>query len=782
MLTALLAGTYALVALGAGQLVSGSAFSASVATLAAALAFRPLRDRLQAIVDRRFARQRFEGVRLLRGFLDDVRDGHAEPEDVGAALALALDDPSAEVVFRLPETGAYADRGGHLLDALPDDGRARTPIGRDDREVGLLLHDPGARAAPGPPAAGARGRGRRGRARAACGSSCASSSPRSSPRGRGSPRPATPSAGGSSATSTTARSSGSSRSASSCGACSARCRARRRSSARRSTPPSTRWRPRSATCARSPPACGRRGSTRASPPRSRTSRAASAVPVELEASGDRAPPEVEAVAYFIACEALTNAVKHASPSRVSVRTARTDGILRLIVADDGVGGAAPGVGQRARRDGRPRRRSGRHARAREPARRGHADRGGAAMRVVIAEDTVLLREGLAGLLEDAGHEVVGRAGDAETLLALVGEHAPELAVVDVRMPPDYDDEGTRAAAEIRRDHPSTAVLVLSQHIETRHVVELVSAGGGFGYLLKDRVLDVDDFLDAARRVSEGGSALDPQVVATLVAKPERDSALDELTPREREVLGLMAEGRTNAGIARQLWLTEKTVETHVRTILMKLGLTVSSDDHRRVLAVLTYLRNLRGSTGGSPVLALMCGGRGDRSVVPMTNSTLIRILAGSALAALLAIAVLASTAGAAGKTETLKVFSKQSSRSPTRRPTARSRRARRRARRRPATSFEIDSLDYRGTHKKHSKKPIGADYLRCQFGAQPRAGLPRLHRARQLAAALPRLRPDRRHRALEGRQGPQQQGSRRRLGLRHPARPPLRPYAHGRWP
>jgi DNA-binding NarL/FixJ family response regulator len=214
------------------------------------------------------------------------------------------------------------------------------------------------------------------------------------------------------------------------------------------------------------------------------------------------------------------------------------------------------------------------------------------VRVVIAEDTVLLREGLAGLLEDAGHEVVGRAGDADTLLALVGEHAPDLAVVDVRMPPGFDDEGTRAAAEIRRSHPGTAVLVLSQHIETRHVVDLVAAGGGFGYLLKDRVLDVDDFLDAARRVSDGGSALDPQVVATLVARPSH--ALEELTPREREVLSLMAEGRTNGGIARQLWLTEKTIETHVRTILMKLGLQVSSDDHRRVLAVLTYLRASQG--------------------------------------------------------------------------------------------------------------------------------------------------------------------------------------------
>jgi DNA-binding NarL/FixJ family response regulator len=216
------------------------------------------------------------------------------------------------------------------------------------------------------------------------------------------------------------------------------------------------------------------------------------------------------------------------------------------------------------------------------------------MRIVIAEDTVLLREGLAGLLEDAGHEVVGRAGDADALLALVGEHAPDLAIVDVRMPPDYDDEGTRAAAVIRSDHSGTGVLMLSQHIETRHIVELVTAGGGFGYLLKDRVLDVDDFLDAARRVADGGSALDPQIVATLINAPRPVSALDELTAREKEVLELMAEGRTNAGIAKRLWLTEKTVESHVRSILMKLGLPTNSDDHRRVLAVLAYLRVLKG--------------------------------------------------------------------------------------------------------------------------------------------------------------------------------------------
>lgn len=212
------------------------------------------------------------------------------------------------------------------------------------------------------------------------------------------------------------------------------------------------------------------------------------------------------------------------------------------------------------------------------------------MRVVIAEDTALLREGLAGLLEDGGHAVVARVGDAESLLAVVAEHEPELAIVDVRMPPTYEDEGMKAAVAIRRSHPETAVLVLSQHVEGRHAVELVGSGGGFGYLLKDRVLDVDEFLEAAERVSHGGSALDPEVVKQLLAPPQEGGALAELTPREREVLGLMAEGHTNAGIAKQLWLTEKTVETHVSSILAKLGLSHSAEGHRRVLAVLAYLR------------------------------------------------------------------------------------------------------------------------------------------------------------------------------------------------
>lgn len=210
------------------------------------------------------------------------------------------------------------------------------------------------------------------------------------------------------------------------------------------------------------------------------------------------------------------------------------------------------------------------------------------MRIVIAEDAVLLREGLAGLLEDAGHDVLARVGDAESLLAVVEEHDPELAIVDVRMPPTFEDEGMLAAVEIRRLHPSTAVLVLSQHVESRHAVELVGSGGGFGYLLKDRVLDVDEFLEAAERVCRGGSALDPEVVKYLLSP--RDDVLAPLTPREREVLGLMAEGKTNAGIAKQLWLAENTVETHVRSILGKLDLPPDGNTHRRVLAVVTFLR------------------------------------------------------------------------------------------------------------------------------------------------------------------------------------------------
>ncbi len=209
------------------------------------------------------------------------------------------------------------------------------------------------------------------------------------------------------------------------------------------------------------------------------------------------------------------------------------------------------------------------------------------MRIVIGEDAALFREGLSRLLVDAGHEIVGLAGDAPTLVSVVQAERPDLAIIDIRMPPDRTDDGARAARRLRDADPRLGIVLLSQHLETRHSVELVTRGY-FGYLLKDRVFDVEDFLDALRRVAAGGSALDPEVVAGLLI-PRRDDPLAGLTAREREVLGLMAEGRTNLGIARRLWLTDRTVETHVSSILAKLGLADGDEHHRRVLAVLAWL-------------------------------------------------------------------------------------------------------------------------------------------------------------------------------------------------
>jgi serine/threonine-protein kinase PknK len=209
------------------------------------------------------------------------------------------------------------------------------------------------------------------------------------------------------------------------------------------------------------------------------------------------------------------------------------------------------------------------------------------VRVVIGEDSALFREGLARLLADAGHEIVAKAADADALETAVHATRPDVAVVDVRMPPGNADDGARAARRLRDAYPELGILVLSQHVETRHSVDLVTRGG-FGYLLKDRVLDVDDFLDALNRVAHGGSALDPEVVSRLL-NPHA-GALALLTPREREVLALMAEGRTNVGIAKRLFVSERTVETHVASILGKLGVIAGEDDHRRVLAVVAYLR------------------------------------------------------------------------------------------------------------------------------------------------------------------------------------------------
>jgi DNA-binding NarL/FixJ family response regulator len=211
------------------------------------------------------------------------------------------------------------------------------------------------------------------------------------------------------------------------------------------------------------------------------------------------------------------------------------------------------------------------------------------LRVVLAEDDVLLREGMASLLERSGFAVVGQAGDGTQLLPLVRETTPELVVVDIRMPPTHTVEGLNAARDIRTELPEIGILVLSAHADVEHAMELLASGRGIGYLLKSRVTDVAEFIDTLERIAKGGSVIDPALVQELVAARRRDDPLAVLSPREQEVLALMAEGRSNAGIARRLWVTEGTVEKHVRSILTKLSLPETDDNHRRVLAVVTFL-------------------------------------------------------------------------------------------------------------------------------------------------------------------------------------------------
>jgi DNA-binding NarL/FixJ family response regulator len=214
------------------------------------------------------------------------------------------------------------------------------------------------------------------------------------------------------------------------------------------------------------------------------------------------------------------------------------------------------------------------------------------VRVVLADDATLFREGVARILAEAGFEVSGQAGDAEGLLRLVRAENPDVAIVDIRMPPTHTNEGLLAAAEIRADHPEVGVLVLSQYVETAHAMKLIADGAtGVGYLLKDRISHLAEFAEAVRRVGAGGSVIDPEVVSQLLGRARARSPLDELTPREREVLALIAEGRSNQAICTKLYLSPKTLDTHVHSIFRKLDLRPAADDHRRVLAVLTYLRS-----------------------------------------------------------------------------------------------------------------------------------------------------------------------------------------------
>jgi DNA-binding NarL/FixJ family response regulator len=211
-------------------------------------------------------------------------------------------------------------------------------------------------------------------------------------------------------------------------------------------------------------------------------------------------------------------------------------------------------------------------------------------RVVLAEDDVLLREGLASLLERSGYEVAGQAGDGTQLLTLVRETGPDLVVADIRMPPTHTTEGLEAAQAIRQELPDTAILMLSAYVEVQHAMELLAGGGGVGYLLKSRIADVEEFLDALQRIARGGSVVDPALVRELVTARRRQDPLAVLSARERQVLELMAEGRSNAGIARRLFVAEGTIEKHISSILTKLDLHEADDDHRRVLAAITFLK------------------------------------------------------------------------------------------------------------------------------------------------------------------------------------------------
>ena len=333
--------------------------------------------------------------------------------------------------------------------------------------------------------------------------------------------------------------------------------------------------------------------------------ARSAVPTELSVTMQARPtPAIEAIAYFCVAELLANVAQHAQASRASILCTQQGSWLRLVVRDDGAGGAQlttigssssglAGLTDRVHAvDGQlylvspPRRSHGRH---RRPAAQLLMV---GALRIAIAEDSAILRDGLVQLLVDRGFAITGAVGDPAALRSSVAQNPPDVAVIDIRMPPTFTDEGLRLALELRARHEGLGILLFSQYIETRYAADLLADdAAGIGYLLKDRVADVSDFVEALERVAVGGTALDPEVVTQLLGATRRTDSLSVLTTREREVLGLMAEGRSNAAIADALVVSEGAVEKHVANIFAKLDLPVSEKDHRRVLAVLRFLES-----------------------------------------------------------------------------------------------------------------------------------------------------------------------------------------------
>ena len=333
--------------------------------------------------------------------------------------------------------------------------------------------------------------------------------------------------------------------------------------------------------------------------------ARSAVPTELAVDvATRPTPAIEAIAYFCVAELLANVAQHSHASRASVSCAQHGTWLRLVVRDDGTGGAQFEhrrlLLERLGRPGRPRPRRRRSSVCRQPAwwpdRRDRRSAAGlmtdCSLRVAIAEDSAILRDGLVQLLVDRGFTVTGAVGDPAALRSSVAQNPPDVAVIDIRMPPSFTDEGLRLALELRERHEGLGILLFSQYIETRYAADLLADdAAGIGYLLKDRVADVSDFVEALERVAVGGTALDPEVVTQLMGATRRTDSLSVLTAREREVLALMAEGRSNAAIANALVVSEGAVEKHVANIFAKLDLPVSEKDHRRVLAVLRFLES-----------------------------------------------------------------------------------------------------------------------------------------------------------------------------------------------